>query len=343
LAGLLRPHLPAHLEMEVHIYPPRRFARFLDLREAWLRSLATEDPARQTRTSCRLAKFLLESSGSAPPAAPMAPPSPPPKPPAAPPNSAAPNLSPLPPAPAPEQQAGKPSSLLLMPAGAIEPNRSNQWRGTPALANAEGARCDNPVERTSLRLWRSAGLRFLMRPLPWQERLGGGLSSEEVDSVVREDLAVMPFQDASGEAEGPSEAMGQRHGEAAIEAAKRVGIPRGVVIWLAGVPRGFAADPSALTPYLNLWSQTISTAGFGTGLFLTATTPRNNLQFEWLCAWDPTVEPPMLGFALRRDPDSAQQAQLAGQGEILRILRDRRGLTPQWLSLDPRALPPASP
>jgi hypothetical protein len=343
LAGLLRPHLPAHLEMEVHVYTPRRFTRFLDLREAWLRSLAKEDAGRQVRTSFRLAKYLRESSSSAPPAPPTAPPSTTPDPPAAPPHSAAPNLSPLPPAPGPEQPLVKPTPLLLISAVAIEPHRSQQWRGTPALADAEGARCDNPVERTSLRLWRGAGLRFLLRPLPWQDRPGGGLSGAELDTVMREDLAVMPFQDPSAESEGPSEEMGRRHGQAAVDAAGRVAIPSGVVIWLAGVPQGLATDPAALTPYLNLWSQTISQAGFGTGLFLTATSPRNNLQFEWLCGWDPTVTPPMLGFGLRRHPASARQALVAGQGEILRTLRDRRGLTPPWLALDPRALPPTAP
>jgi hypothetical protein len=327
LARLLRPHLPAHLEMEVHIYPPRRFTRFLDLREAWLRSLAGEDPVRQARTSFRLAKFLRESSGSAPPAAPPTPPSPPPDPAAA----------------APQPAAPDPSPPLLPPAGAIEPHRSQQWQATPALAEGEGARCDNPVERSSLRLWRSAGLRFLLRPLPWQNQPGGGLSGEELDTVVREGLAVMPFQDPSGAAEGPSEALGQRHGEAAVDAAGRVGIPSGVVIWLAGVPQGLAADPAAPTAYLNRWAQTVSQAGFGTGLFLTATTPGNNLPFEWFCGWDPTVTPPMLGFGLQRDPASARQALVAGQGEILRTLRDRRGLTPPWLALDPRALPPTAP
>ena len=256
-----------------------------------------------------------------------------------------PTLPPTPSAAGPWTAASSSSRTppLLPPAGTSEPHPSQQWQATPALAEGEGARCDNPVERSSLRLWRSAGLRFLLRPLPWQNQPGGGLSGEELDTVVREGLAVMPFQDPSGAAEGPSEALGQRHGEAAVDAAGRVGIPSGVVIWLAGVPQGLAADPAAPTAYLNRWAQTVSQAGFGTGLFLTATTPGNNLPFEWFCGWDPTVTPPMLGFGLQRDPASARQALVAGQGEILRTLRDRRGLTPPWLALDPRALPPTAP
>lgn len=51
----------------------------------------------------------------------------------------------------------------------------------------------------------------------------------------------------------------------------------------------------------------------------------------------------MLGFGLIRDEASEKASLLGGQGEVLRIQRDRRGTTPQWLTLVPRALPAAPP
>ena len=58
LERLFRPHVPAHLELEVLVVEPRRFPRFLRLREAWLRSFSSVGHQHQASASRRLTKFL---------------------------------------------------------------------------------------------------------------------------------------------------------------------------------------------------------------------------------------------------------------------------------------------
>lgn len=213
----------------------------------------------------------------------------------------------------------------------------------PAIADAEGARCDRPVERATLRQWRLAGLKFLMRPLPMQNQPEGSLSREELDGLLLEGLALMPYQDPSAAVAAPLEQLGRLHGEEASQAAKSLEMASGVVIWLTSLPAVISADPAAVLPYLNLWSQTVSAAGFESGLFLIGTLPSSGLNYDWLCCSDPTVPLPMLGYGLSHEPASSQQEPLVGVREILRVQLDRRGLTPNWLALDPRAVPPRTP
>jgi hypothetical protein len=373
LASLLRPHLPAHLEMTIHILRPRRFAHFLALRDAWLRSLAGDDPVDQASTSRRLAAFLLHLPGTPATSTSAHPvgeaettaeegqpprqttPTPERDPDPAPVAVAEPETEtgslratasgPSPPALA--NNAARPSlpppSLLLAPAPAIDSLPPPLWLAVAASDGSEGARCDSPVDTDSLRLWQMAGLCFLMRSLPWHSRLGGALTGSEVSTVLREGLALMPFQDPSFDVEGPIEALGRRHGQAAVEAGQGLRLPDGLVIWLSNVPGVVARDPAVLRGYLNLWCQSVVEAGYSSGLFLTGASPLSGLQFDWFCRWDPAASDPMLGFGLTREPASARLELLAGQGEILRIQQDRRGLSPPWLTLDPRARPPLSP
>jgi hypothetical protein len=400
VASLLRPHVPAHLELQVHVYGPRRFTRFVDHREAWLKSLAGEDPDRQASAAHRLVSFLLDGALPSPPSPPT-PPTPPTPPVPSTPQSAAPSVaaeqqtaigSAIPSAPETVMSAGEPAvspaapspdasasgtsgpvatapalaatpvdllppraPLLLLPPPRISADLALKMIAPPALAEAEGAWCDNPVEVASLRLWRMAGLRFVMRSLPWQASSGGALAEEELSALLRLGFAVMPFQDPSSSFEPASqdpsasappaamEDLGRQHGEAAVQAAQRLRLSRGVVIWLAGSPRTAVADPTSGMLYINAWSQAVMDGGFASGLLMTTATPLTNLRCDWLGRWDGAVPPPMLGFGLIRDSASEKQQLLAGQGDILRIQQDRRGRTPQWLALDPRAMPPSPP
>jgi hypothetical protein len=320
---VLRPHLPAHLEMTVHLLKPRRFARFLELREAWLRSLAGADPERRARLSLRLVQLLLD-----------------------PPRPASQPTQPASMATPPESTtatAGPPASPPALPAPSLAPAISLRKLALAATADAEGARSDRPVEHATLRQWRSAGLRFLMRPLPLANQPEGALSQEELDGLLREGLALMPCQDPSAAVAGSLEDLGRLHGEEASQAAEKLGMASGVVIWLSSFPEVIGANPAAVLPYLNLWSQTVKEAGFESGLFLTGTLPSSGLNYDWLCRADPTVSPPMLGYGLLLEAASVRPEPLVGLGATLRVQRDRRGLLPNWLALDPRALPPRSP
>ncbi|MEB3260744.1 MAG: hypothetical protein VKP63_08980 [Cyanobacteriota bacterium] len=373
MVRLLRPQLPAHLEMRVHALAPRRFNRFVALREAWLRSLTEEDSVRQASAAYRLAAFLLEGtppvpdSPSPPPAlSPPSPPSPPGPPsppvlpspwdlpaPAAPPRPA--SLRPAslrldpggrPTAGSPAPPRPKPPPLPLLPPAAVSTDLALKMIAAPATAEAEGVWCANPVEPAALRLWRSVDLRFLLRPLPWDPALPGALSGEELSTLLRLGFALMPYQDSSlplPPSPLPPPELGQRHGLAAVLAAQRLGLCAGTVIWLAGVPRQTAADPGARGLYLSQWAQAVQGAGYTTGLLLSSATPLTNLTCDWLGQGDPAVPPPMLGFSLRRDPTAPKAQLLAGQGELVRLAADRRGRTPPWLTLDPRALPPVQP
>jgi hypothetical protein len=372
---LLRPQLPAHLEMLVHALAPRRFNRFVALREAWLRSLTEEDSARQASAAYRLAAFLLEGTPpvpqapEAPPpaAAPVSPsavaPAPaiaaPPDPPS-PPNRPSPPEFPSPwdlPSPPPATgalpAAGPPAPSRpprprppLLPPAAVSTDLALKMIAAPAIAEAEGVWCANPVELASLRRWLQADLRFLLRHLPWDPAQPGALSGDELSTLLRLGFALMPFQDPSiipTPSPLPPPELGQRHGTAAVVAAQRLGICAGTVIWLAGVPRQTAADPGARGLYLSQWARAVQGAGYRTGLLLSSDTPLTNLTCDFLGQGDPAVPPPMLGFSLRRDPTTPKAQLLAGQGELVRLAADRRGSTPPWLTLDPRALPPARP
>ncbi|MEB3317623.1 MAG: glycoside hydrolase domain-containing protein [Cyanobacteriota bacterium] len=366
LAHLLRPHVPAHLELQVHVFGPRRFARFVERREVWLKSLAGADPESQAIAASRVLSSLLD--GQLPPpgdtsSAPVV--SRPP---------AEPDLQPTPPAerepvptplvePVPTdaslQAVVSPLPLAepipAAPASrAITSDLSMKMMAAPAPVSAAGVFCDSALDIDLLPFWRTAGLRFLMRHLPWQPNLPGALTAEELSTLLLEEWALMPFQDPSAIADPPAldpalapdaaaEELGRRHGEAAVQAAQALQIPTGVVIWLAGQPGAVAAHPSALIAYINRWSQAIDEAGYASGVLLTVTIPLINVRCEWLARWDAAVPTPMLGFGLERDRVSDQQPVLAGQGGILRVQQDRRGRTPQWLALDPRALRPTPP
>ncbi|MFM1799991.1 MAG: hypothetical protein RLZZ117_2269 [Cyanobacteriota bacterium] len=409
VARVVRPLLPAHLEVKVQAYGPRRFRRFVSLREDWLTSLRDEDLDRQASTAYRLVAFLLEGTAPVPQALPGAgkvapladapladapPPSPSPPSPLSPspssflplsdprrsdpsPSDPSPSASPAaggspvgltpeamaalafspPPRPVPAPPAPVPR---LLPPPSISNDLASKMRAVPALAEAEGAWCPNPVEPASLRLWLPAGLRFLLRPLPWESGMTGALAGEELANLLQLGFAVMPYQDPSripplapgsttptGDAPPPTpsvmEELAQRHGKAAGLAAQRWRMSPGTVIWLAAFPRQATVDPACRSAYFNRWAQAIQEAGFATGLLLTASAPPINLLCEWLGQGEATVPPPMLGYSLIQDPTSAKRQLLAGQGEVVRIQADRRGRTPPWLALDPRAFPPTPP
>jgi hypothetical protein len=188
----------------------------------------------------------------------------------------------------------------------------------------------------------------------------GALAGEELANLLQLGFAVMPYQDPSripplapgsttptGDAPPPTpsvmEELAQRHGKAAGLAAQRWRMSPGTVIWLAAFPRQATVDPACRSAYFNRWAQAIQEAGFATGLLLTASAPPINLLCEWLGQGEATVPPPMLGYSLIQDPTSAKRQLLAGQGEVVRIQADRRGRTPPWLALDPRAFPPTPP
>ncbi|MFN7677997.1 MAG: hypothetical protein ACK5QW_05290, partial [Cyanobacteriota bacterium] len=231
MASLLRPHIPAHLEMRLHVYGPRRFGRFLDHRAAWLKSLAGNDAHLRASTSRRLARFLLDPTAPAFPPEVPGPPQPATPVPAAP--SAASAAPTAPSAPAPQvDQPTVPSppipilppvisASLLAPEPVIGEGLALQMVATAALAGAEGVLGPQPLALATLRHWRLAELRFLLRPLPWRADLPGTLEGGEVATLMREGMALMPGQDTSAAALDAAAAdLGQRHGLAATTAAK---------------------------------------------------------------------------------------------------------------------------
>ncbi|MFN7677060.1 MAG: hypothetical protein ACK5QW_00490, partial [Cyanobacteriota bacterium] len=136
---------------------------------------------------------------------------------------------------------------------------------------------------------------------------------------------------------------GPRPGLAATTAATTRRRRDGVVIGLMGAPRGWGADPASLAVYLNAWSTEIRAGAYEAGLFVTTAIPLANLSVDWLARWEPALPAPMMGFALTNNGTSPTMEMLAGQGTLLRVHKDRRGLTPRWLAMDPRALPPSPP
>lgn len=185
-----------------------------------------------------------------------------------------------------------------------------QWVATAALAGAEGALSAQPLEPSTLRLWRLADRRVLLRPPPWRTNLPGALEASELAPLMREGMALMPYQDSGAAVvDVAPENLSHRHGSAAATVAKTLRIGDGGVIWLMTPPKRLRKDPAcfSLVRYLNSWSRAIRDGRYHSGLFLTTAIPLANPRFEWLARWDFAVATRRMGFAaspsMRRCPE----------------------------------------
>ena len=292
LTNLLRPHIPAHLELQVHLLSSLRWRRFLDLRSVWLKSLEGDDPVAKSVASRRLVLLLQDEA---------------------------------------RQKEANHASF------------ASQMRALPAVANALGAKCEEPPSKDLLRSWRAANIAFLMLPLATQPGSKISFDQDDLRMALGDGFALMPYYEPPPGPELPSADLGRSHGIATTQAATNLGICKQVVIWLANYPPGLQSGEDEMMDYFKSWAAQIQSEGFGAGLFVAPSTPCTDLRFRWFCQVASASPPMILGFSLTL-VDQAFPEDLLQRGKAVgcRVLKNRSGRTPSWLTLDPRALP-ASP
>jgi hypothetical protein len=374
LTNLLRPHLPAHLELQVHLLASRRWRRFLELRSGWLTSLAGDDAVAKGEASRRLVLMLqdearqqeshqpdqggptkavvavnLEAPAS-PDAAdselaePEAPKPEAPKQAAQEPATSG-SLPPLGQAglPAGDALAGPTPPAAAMPyTGPIDDGLASQMLALPAATNALGVLCREPLSTDLLNSWRAADVAFLMLPLAAQPGTLASNGEDDVRLALRGGFALMPYYEPPAGPQPPSADLGRSHAIAALGAAAKLRFCKQLVIWLASYPSEQQSGQDQVIDYFQSWAAQVQSQGFGAGLFLAPTTPCRDLRFEWLCQAALDSPAMMLGFSLTL-VDQGFPADLLQRGNAVgcRVLKNRSGLTPPWLTLDPRALPVA--
>jgi len=289
LTNLLRPHIPAHLELQVHLLSRIRWRRFLDLRSVWLKSLEGDDPVAKCVTSRRMVLMLQDEA---------------------------------------KQMEKNDTSF------------ASQMIAMPAAANALGAKCEEPPSKELLRSWRAANVAFLMLPLSAQSKSKISFSQNDLRMALGYGFALMPYYEPPFSPELPSVDLGRSHGIAAVRAATTLRLCKQVVIWLASYPPRLQSGEDKMMDYFKSWAAQIQSGGFGAGLFVTPTTPCTDLRFRWFCQAASASPPMTLGFSMTLvDQDFPADLLQRGKAIGCRVLMNRSGHTPPWLTLDPRALP----
>jgi hypothetical protein len=106
---------------------------------------------------------------------------------------------------------------------------------------------------------RAAGMRFAVRYL-------GSLKGDEVSSILKAGLALMPVTYSRASGWTPTGELGQEDGSSAVADAKAAGFPAGVTVWCD--LEGCAGTVETTSAYVNAWAGVVRDAGFDPGLYV---------------------------------------------------------------------------
>lgn len=95
----------------------------------------------------------------------------------------------------------------------------------------------------------------------------GGLSPDELETIMRCGLALMPVTYSRRPGWVPSQEMGEEDGVKAVEQLKRLSLPR-CTVWLD--LEGCDGPPEWTAQWVNAWAQEIKAAGYEPGLYVGA-------------------------------------------------------------------------
>ena len=105
------------------------------------------------------------------------------------------------------------------------------------------------------------GFSFVVRYL-------GGMTPEELATLLKAGLAVMPVTYSRRAGWTPSAVLGQQDGDKAVAELHRLGFMTGVTVWLD--LEGCAGPADATTAWVNAWAAKVASAGFQPGLYVGA-------------------------------------------------------------------------
>lgn len=113
----------------------------------------------------------------------------------------------------------------------------------------------------------AAGYRFCLRTLPAAGQ-SGGLTRDELSTLLSAGLAVMAFAARPSAGWDPSARNGNADGQQAAEAARSAGLGVGAGVWLELADVAAGASASAIASYCNAWSAEVLSYGYTPGLYV---------------------------------------------------------------------------
>jgi len=138
----------------------------------------------------------------------------------------------------------------------------------PAVAGMKGFDVDQRVGPQAAKALAANGYSFAVRYLPRVTQGMNDLTATEVCQLLAGGLAVMAVQHVESETSWvPSAEKGEAYGSGAARAAKAVGLPAGVTVWLdlEGVAEG--TDAAVVVAYCQAWYAMVADAGYEPGLY----------------------------------------------------------------------------
>lgn len=138
----------------------------------------------------------------------------------------------------------------------------------PISSGAQGFDCNNPLTKEVARRFRDDGMRFALRYVPRVRASKNDLSAREVLDVLSMGLGLMPVQHVDREGWHPTEALGIAYGTVAAREAARVGIPKGVTVWLDLEGVALGASVAEVVGYCNAWYDAVFAAGYEPGIYV---------------------------------------------------------------------------
>jgi hypothetical protein len=147
-----------------------------------------------------------------------------------------------------------------------------------------GVDTDTPLSFDTAQKLRQLGYRFCARYLSLSTpQHSGDLSTQEASDILRAGLALVPIQHVLSPGWSPDRDMGTRHGQAALQNARALGIPPGVNVWcdLEGIAHGTSTQ--SIIDYCNAWYDAVDDdgAGYVPGLYVGYDVFLNSHQLYW--------------------------------------------------------------
>lgn len=119
---------------------------------------------------------------------------------------------------------------------------------------------------TVLRLTASQCAALRARGFSFACRYLGGLTPDELATILAGGLAVFPVTYSRKPGWVPTPGMGAADGKAAVTRAKYLKLPAGTTVWLD--LEGCSGSADATTAWVNEWAAAIIAAGFDPGLYV---------------------------------------------------------------------------
>lgn len=135
-------------------------------------------------------------------------------------------------------------------------------------AGSRGFDANTRVSLQAASAFWDAGYRFAVRYVKRSQAHDYDLSTTEVLQLLKAGLGIMVVQHVAPPGWTPTENMGAVYGETAADETRKLGIPKGVVVWcdLEGVAIGTPA--SQVIQFCNAWYDRVRAAGFDAGLYV---------------------------------------------------------------------------